>query len=204
LKFVFTFERGNGDFSAQGGLRKRNRNGAIKLFAFTLEEGMRFNVQDHVEIAVGTATYAGIAHFLIADLGAVFNARRHIDVDSPLTHHAGLAFALGAWISDSASGPMTCGTGTRNAEEALLITDLAASSAGGTGYRPFAGRRPGSSALLAYFVAAELDLGLLSKGSLFEGEGQVNLLVAAAQCAAPLASAATGVPPKKIAEDVAK
>src|SRR5438046_4928035 len=119
---------------------------------------MRFNMQDHVEIAVGTATYAGIAHFLVADLGAVFNARRHIDVDSPLTHHAGLAFALGARISDSASGPMAGGTGTRNAEEALLITDLAASSAGGTDYRPFAGGRPGPFALLAYLLPAELDL----------------------------------------------
>ena len=51
LQHVVAFESGNADFGAQRRLRKRDRNYAVQIVAFALEERMLLHVQHYVQVA---------------------------------------------------------------------------------------------------------------------------------------------------------
>ena len=132
---VFAFESGNADFRAQGSLGKRNRNHAVQVVPLTLEEGMLFHVQNYVQVARRAAVQAAFSVSGEANAGAVFHAGGNFCVHRPLPQHPAFAFALGTGIGDHAARALAGGTGARNAEEALLVADLAAAIAGTAGDR---------------------------------------------------------------------
>src|SRR5262249_49705290 len=95
------------------------------------------------------------------------------------------------------------GTGAGKAEGGLLVAHVAAACARGTSRRRLPRRRSAAPALVARFIAAHLDFGLLAEGGLFEGQRQVAAGVTAALRPAAPASAAH-VHAEKVAEDIAE
>src|SRR5437868_9389862 len=112
------------DFCPQGSLGKRYRNNAVQIIAFSLEERMFLHVQNNIQIARRTAVEASFAISCETDAGAVFHARGDFRVDVPLSQNSTFSLALGTRIRNHAACALASGTGTRNAEKALLIAYL--------------------------------------------------------------------------------
>ena len=138
---MLAFEGGNADLRAQRRLGKRDRDHAVQIVALALEEGMLLHVQDDVEIARRATVKTAFAVSGEANAGAIFDAGGNFRIHRPLAQHPAFAFALGAGIGDHAARALAGGTGARDAEEALLVANLAAAIAGTAGDRSFAGRR---------------------------------------------------------------
>ena len=85
-----------------------------------------------------------------------------------------------AWLGDHLAGAAADGTGTRNREEALLETHLAAAAALLAGAGGFAVRGARSAALRADVHALDGDGRLLAEDRLLEIDGQVIADIAAA------------------------
>ena len=101
----------------------------MQVIALAHEVRMLFNVENYVQIA-GRATE--LPHFAgspEADACSIFDAGRNFCVDRALAQNASFALALRAGIGDDAAGSLAGGAGAGDAEESLLIPDLAASVA---------------------------------------------------------------------------
>src|SRR4029077_7524444 len=123
---MFSLERRNHNLRAQGSLRKRNRNHAVQVVALALKEGVLFDVQDNIQIAGWTSKRARFAQAAETNSRAVLHSRGHLGFDYALAQQAPFAFALRARISDYAARALAGWAGSSDAEEALLIPDLAA------------------------------------------------------------------------------
>jgi hypothetical protein len=102
---------------------------------------MLLHVQHNVEVTGRAAELADFASAGKANPGSIFNPCRNFGVDGTLAKNAPFALALRARISDDAACSLAGGTGARNAEESLLVADLAASVAGPASRGPLARRR---------------------------------------------------------------
>ena len=71
-------DRRHFEFAAERGRHHGNRNAAVQVGAFALEERMRADRQEYVKIARRPAAHAGFAFAGEPDAGAVFDARRNI------------------------------------------------------------------------------------------------------------------------------
>jgi hypothetical protein len=58
VKLLVTVQRGDPDGPAERQCRKRNRQLAVEIVSFTLEERVLLDVNDDVEVAGGTAAAA--------------------------------------------------------------------------------------------------------------------------------------------------
>ncbi len=114
----------------------------MQVVPLTLEEGMLFDMQHHVQITRRAAVHAAFSVSREANAGPVFHAGGNVGVNRPLAQHPAFAFAFGAGIGDHMTSALAGRTGARNAEEALLVANLAASVAGAAGNRRFARGRP--------------------------------------------------------------
>jgi hypothetical protein len=76
-----------------------------------------------------------------ADTGAIFDSGGNFRIHSSLAQNPAFAFALGAGIGDYAACALASGASARDAEEALLVTNLTAPGAGTASDGCFAGRR---------------------------------------------------------------
>src|SRR6516225_573928 len=160
-------------------------------------------LQYDVKIAGRAAVHASVTLLLVTNARAIFNSRRNVDVNRAFAHHTRLAFALGAGIRDHAACSVAGRACARDAEQPLLITHLAAATAGGTGGRTFGPRRTTAPALVAGFVAPDFDFSLFAESGFFEGQCYVAASITAAlRPAAPSSSA--DVHAEEVAEDVAK
>src|SRR5215813_7198327 len=159
---------------------------------------MCLHMQDNIKVARRASIDARVALLLIAHARAVLNSGRHIDLHRALPHLAAFAFAFRARIGNHPPHPTAIRTRARHAEETLLITDLPASTARGTGHRTFAGSGAGSVTLLATLIAADFDFSLFAESSLFKSQIQVRTRVSALLCA--IATARTYVDAEEIAE----
>ena len=127
---MLTVHSGYANLRTHGGLRYRDWNHAVQVVAFAREEGMLFHVQHHVQISGGAAEGAHFACAGKAYSRSVLHARGNFGVYSALAKNPAFAFALRARIGDDAAGSLAGGTGASDAEESLLIADLAAAGAG--------------------------------------------------------------------------
>ena len=76
--------RVDGYLAADGRAHHRDRHAAIEIGAVALEEGVRLDRQENIEIAGRTAPQARLAFAREPDAGAVLDARRHIDGERAL------------------------------------------------------------------------------------------------------------------------
>ena len=206
---VLAVHGGHSNLRAHGGLRHRDRNHAVQVVAFAREEGMLLHVQHDIQISGRTAEGADFSRAGKANSRSVFHARGNFGVYGALAKNAAFAFALRAGIGDDAARALASGTGASDAEESLLVANLAAAVAGAASRRPLARRRTGAAAVFASFVAANRDLRLRAEECLLELEGQVFAKIGAALNAAAAASAAAAATEhvaeaEELAEDVAE
>src|ERR1041385_3828045 len=165
---------------------------------------MRLHLQNYVQLASRTPVSAGVALLGRADARAVFDARRNVDVDCSLLHHAGFALALAARIRDHPAQTLAGGTGAGNTEHGLLIAYLAAPGAGLARSRPFTGGCSAPMTLLADLITADLDFSLLAEGGFFKGQGDIGAGIAASLGASAPSPADVDVHTEEVAEDVAE
>src|SRR5271166_5930807 len=102
----------------------------MQIIAFTLEERMLLDMQDHIEIARWSTMSASLAESRKTDTRSVLHTSRNLGVHSLLPQHATLTLALQAWIGDHATGALTSGTSAGHAKKSLLIANLPTPSAG--------------------------------------------------------------------------
>src|ERR1700719_2151195 len=97
----------------------------MQVVAFALEERMLLDVKHHIQIARGTAELAHFARASKADASPVFHSGGNLRVDAALAKQSALAFAFRARISDDVTGSLAGRTRPRDAEESLLVANLA-------------------------------------------------------------------------------
>src|SRR4029077_10290874 len=139
------------------GLRHRDRNDAMQVVAFALEERMLLHVKHDIQITRGTTELTALAPTAKADASPVFNSGRNLRVDGTLAKHSALAFALRARISNDVAGSLARGTRARDAEEPLLVANLPAAITGAAGRRSFTGSSSRPAAFFTSFVASNSD-----------------------------------------------
>ena len=207
FQHVIAIQSRNLDLGAQCSLRKRDRNHTAQIVAFALEERMLFDVENDVKISRGTSEIAGFSQAGIANAGTVFHAGRNFGFHCALTQHATFSFAFWTRIGDDLATSLTSGASACDAEETLLVTDLATSSASATGDGSFAGSSTRAVAVFAGFVASHSDLRLGAERGLFELQRQIFAQISATlgPCAPTTTSATKEITKtEKVSEDVAE
>ena len=136
---VFALERRDFDFSSQSGLRERNRNHTVQIIPFPLEERMLLNMEHNVKVAGRAAEVASFAQAAIADASSVFDPSRNLGLNLSFFQDPALAPALRTRIRDYAAGTLTRSAGAGDAEETLLVANLAATTAATACNGSFAG-----------------------------------------------------------------
>src|ERR1043166_2869114 len=117
----------------------RDRHAAMQVGAVALEELVRADRQEDVEIARRPAAYAGLALAGKADAGAVLDAGRHVHRKRAFARDAARARAVRARIVDHLAAALAGHTRPLQREEALRVAHLALPAAGRAGLRPRAG-----------------------------------------------------------------
>src|SRR5262245_13323984 len=169
----------------------------MQVGAVALEELVRGEREENVEVAARTAAQAGLALAREADTRAVFDARRDVDRQGALTRDAAGAGAGGARVVDHLAAAVTRRTSAFEGEEALGVTDFSLAVAGRAGLRLAAGLGARARAGLADHRSGEADLRLLAAERLLERDLHV-----VAQVGAALAAAGTAAAPAAHAEEV--
>jgi hypothetical protein len=140
----------------------------MKVIALAFKEGMLFDVQHNVEITRRTAVEPTFTQPCEAYASSVFHSSGNFGVNRFLTQHSTFPFALGARISYYRSSSLASRTSTRDAEEALLITNLTLPIAGAAGNWSLSSRSARSVTILTSLMAANSDRRLRPKYSLFK------------------------------------
>ena len=140
----------------------------MQVVAFAFEKRMLFDVQNDVQIARGAAMSSRFAQPRKTNTGAVLNSGGNLGINRPLPQHAAFTFALRARIGDHAARALTRRTSSRHAEEALLVTNLPASTARSAWDGCLAGSRTVAVAVFASRVVANRNLGFRAEYRLFE------------------------------------
>ena len=122
------------DFTAQSGCHHRNRHAAIQIRSVALEEIMRFQRDENIEIAGRAAAQPAFSLTGQPDTGAVIDTGRHIDRQSAFACGAARARTGRAGIFDHLAAPLAMGAGPLHRKKALCGSDTAVSAAGGTGF----------------------------------------------------------------------
>src|ERR1035441_1354774 len=186
---MFAIERGDGNLRAQRRLRERNWNGAIQVFAFTLEERMLLGVQYDVEIAGRSAVKTGLALARVEHARPFLDPRGNAHRDRALVRNASLASTLGAGIDDQFARALAGAAGARYGKEALLIAHLPAPRAGGAGNGRFARSHAAAFALVALLEPPDLHLLGDAKHGFLKLEAEIFAQIGGALCARTAASA---------------
>src|SRR3954468_15325990 len=105
----------------------------MQMGAVALEEFVGRQRQENIEIAGRTAADAGLAFAGQANAGAVLDALRNVDRQSPVARHPARADAGGAGVFDHLAAALTARTGSLQRKEALGLPHPALSAAGRTG-----------------------------------------------------------------------
>lgn len=127
-------DRRHFDMAAQAGGREFERYGAIDVRAIALEDAVRFDGEENIEITRRPATETGFAFAGEADAGAFLDASGDGDIEcffAPRAAGAGAGFAR---AFDGFAGALAGAAGAFDGEEALLCTYGAAAVTGGAGF----------------------------------------------------------------------
>src|SRR4029077_504131 len=111
------------------------RHAAMQVGAVALEERVRREGEEDVEVALPAATHAGLALAGEANARAVLDASRHVDRERALARDAAGAGTVRTRIVDDLAAALTGNAGALQREEALGVTHLAGTAAGRAGLR---------------------------------------------------------------------
>src|SRR5580658_1513190 len=196
-------DRRHFDRAAERGHRQSDGHAAMDVGAVALEEAMRLDGEEDIEIARAAAAQAGLALAGETDARAVFDARGNGDREGLLLALPALAAAGAARILDDAAGAVAGGAGALDGEEALLRAHAAGAMAGGTAHRA----RPRGGAAAVAGLAGRLGRHAHGRLRALEGFLEGDLEVVAEIVAAgvrPLAAPAAHELAEHLVEDVGK
>src|SRR5690606_3858529 len=142
------FDRRHLDLAAERGGAHRDWNHAENVGTVTLEEFVRFDGQENVEVARAPAAQARLTLTGKPNAGAVLDASRDVHRQSTLAHHAARAGAARARILDDLTTAMTARAGPLDSKETLRGAHFSETGTGRAACRPGAGLCSGSRALL--------------------------------------------------------
>src|SRR5947207_5161835 len=134
----------------------------MQVGAVALEELMRRERKENIEVALRPAAQAGFAFAGEADARAVLDAGRHIDRERALARDAAGARAVRARIVDHLTAALTGDAGAFEREEALRVAHLAGAAAGRTRLRLGAGLRAAARTGFARHRSRNAHLGGLA------------------------------------------
>src|SRR5579863_9830227 len=103
----------------------------MQIRALPVEEGMFFDFQKYVQVAVRSAMSAGLAFTGQPEAGPFIHARRNIDFQFLVNLPVSVAAAFGARVPDDLPLAAAGAAGAANRKEALLVEYLAAPMARG-------------------------------------------------------------------------
>src|SRR5262249_47454604 len=145
----------------------------MQIGAVALEEGMRRDRQEDVEIAGRPAAQSSLPLPGQANAGAVLDAGRDVDRERALAGGPAETAAGGAGLVDHLAAAMTGRAGALQGEEALGVANLALAAAGRARLRLGAGLGAVAAAGFAGDRGRNPDLGVLAAIGLLEGEFHV-------------------------------
>src|SRR5215469_6239197 len=163
-------------------------------------------VQHDVEVSEGAAMGSSFAEAAETNTRLLFHPRRNFGFHRLRGQDASLAFAFRAGIADHRATPLTRRAGAGDAEETLLIADLATSTAAAAGCG-FAAGTSGTSAGVAVLMTTVGDFLFGAENGFFEFQVDVFAKIRAALCArtAARSTAAEQVTePEELAENIAE
>src|SRR6185437_5261703 len=135
-----SIERADREVAPERRLHHRDRHPAIEVGAVALEERVRLDGEENIEIARRPAAHASFPLAGQANAGSVLDAGGNVDRERALPGHAAGAGAFVARVFDRLPAAVTGGAGALDGEEALLRAHAPMSAAG------LAGRGPGACA----------------------------------------------------------
>ena len=172
----------------------------MQVGAVALEERVRAERQENVEVARRTAAHAGLALAGEPDAGTVLDAGRNVDRQRALARDAAGARAGRARIVDHLAAALTGRAGALQREEALRVTDAAGAVAMRAGLRLGAGLGAGAGAGFAGHRRRQAHLRGLAVERLLERDLHVVAQIGAALAA--VAAAARAAHAEDALEDV--
>src|SRR6516225_7979191 len=182
-------DRRHFEFAAERSGHHGNRNAAVQVGAFALEERMRADRQEYVKIAGRPAAHAGFAFAGEPDAGAVLDPRRNIHRQRAFAGHPPGAGAGCAWRIDRLAAAVTIRAGAFEREKALGVTHPAVATAHRTGLRLGAGLGTGAGTGFAGHRGWNADLRCLAVEGFLERNlhvvTQIGAALAAARAPAP-------------------
>ena len=128
----FAIKSRHRQITAEGSDWVTQRNVAMQILAFSLEDIVLFDLNDNVEIAIRTTACSSIAVSAGTEAGTFFNPSWHFQADACAIFHAATAVALLTRIGDGLAGAITVRTGLLDLEEATGGNDLAYAATGAT------------------------------------------------------------------------
>src|SRR5579871_281354 len=182
---------------------ERHRAPAIKIMTVALEDRMRRERDEDVEIARGSAIEARLAFAGEADARAFLDAGGDVDLERAFLLHLARAAAGFARRAHVTAGAAAIGAGAFDGEEALLGADLAHARAGRALLGLGARRRTRAAAAFARDRARDLDLRGAAREGFFERDGEIVAEIGAAILPARAAAAAHELA-EEIVEDIGK
>ncbi len=158
------------DGAAERGRGHGDRRLAEEVRAVALEEGVRLDRDEDVEVARRAAAHARLALAGETDRRAVLDARGDLDRKGLVALDAALAVAGVAGVLDHLTLAAAARAGPLDGEETGLGAHAPAPAAGRAAYRAGARLRARSVAGLAADGGGNVDLGLLALEGLFQGD----------------------------------
>jgi hypothetical protein len=131
----------------------------VQIIPLALKERVFLDVQHDVEVAGWPPVAAAFTESSKTYAGSVFHTFRNLRIDRSLLQNSAFALALRARVGNHAARTLACGTGTSDAEKALLITNLPLTGAGTASYWGFAGSGAGSPTLCTCLVMTNRHFG---------------------------------------------
>src|SRR6185437_6798757 len=177
------------ELTAQGCGHHRDRHAAMQVGAVALEELMRREREENIEVTGGTAAHTGFAFAGKANAGAVFHALRDVDRQRALARDPARAGAGRTGVLDHLAAALAARAGALQREEALGLPHTACAAAHRAGLRLGASLGAGARAGFAGDGDRNFDLRGLALECLFQGDFHVVAQISAALAAAPRALA---------------
>src|SRR5262249_47799889 len=116
---------GHLEFAAERRLHHRDRHAAMQIGAVALEERVRRQREEDVEIAGRPAAHAGLAFAREPDARAILDTGRNVDRERALAGDAARAGAGRTRTVDHLPAALAAGAGALQGEEALGVADAA-------------------------------------------------------------------------------
>src|SRR5947207_11096019 len=134
---------------------------------------MFLHMKDDVKVSRRASLNSGLAYSREANASAVFNSGRNLGVNCLLLDGAAFPFTLRARIADHAARALASWACPSDAEETLLVADLATSTTGAASRRGLTLRASRASARIAVLVSAICDLSLRAEASFLELDSDI-------------------------------